>query len=279
MADEKTNLLTKKLSPKVAIAIAAGVLLALGAAFWGPSLFRKLTDRPPSSAEVYSTIWSYLRKRTGEKDFALDMNSIANDTADASSAAGDQKKRRRQASQQNLHARYFRQKQDVAGTYKEVYKLIGQELKVAETLVANSDPAQKEAGLVLMADASRFANDPAGDPWLSARICEGYLWKHLDLAEGFSRSPVSAERLLSLCESAFREAGETNNVVRNYKLLIAKSQGTQVDITRFRLARVLEDQGEYKEALDYLKQMTNTNKNGWVQRVAALEQKVKNAGK
>ena len=90
---------------------------------------------------------------------------------------------------------------------------------------------------------------------------------------------MSVEQILNACDMAFKEAGETNNIIRNYKFLIAKSKGTQPDISRFRLARVLEDQGDYAGALVYLRQITNTNKNRLQQTIAALEQKVKTAKK
>jgi hypothetical protein len=281
VADEKSNVLTKQVSPKLAIVIAVSALVVIAAVWWGPGLFRKLTDRPPTSAEVHSTLWSYLHKRTGEKDFSVDLSSLTNETSEAAADAGSapQKKRKKASSPRSVYARYFKQKQDEAGTYKDVYKLIGQELKLAETFLAKPEPEHKEMALALISDASRFANDPAGDPWLGARICEGYLWANLGVAESLPKSDVSAERILMVCENAFKDAGETNNVVQNYKFLIAKSSGTQTDISRFRLARVLEEQGEYAEALSYLKQVTATNKNGLPQRIAALEQKLKAARK
>lgn len=239
-----------------------------------------MTNRPPTAGEVHGTIWSYLHKRTGEKDFVVDLSSETNDMAEATSGSPDKPRGKKGLRPpEAIYSKYFKQKQDEVTSYKQVYKLIGQELQLAQNLLASAEPEQKQTALILATEASRYANDPGGDPWLGARICEGYLWANLDLAESTEKPVVSVEQILNVCDIAFKEAGETNNVIRNYRYLIAKSKGTQTDISRFRLSRILEDQGNYGDALDCLKQITNTNKNGVRQRIAALEQKVKNTKK
>jgi hypothetical protein len=278
VADEKTTVLTKKLSPKTAAIIALAAVVVIGAALLGPGLFRKWTNRPPTATEVHNTLWNYLDKRSGEKDYTVDWSSETNETAQASAGSPDQPRgKKKLRPPQAIYSKYFKQKQDEVSSYKQVYKLIGQELKLADGLLASPEPEQKQTALILATEASRYANDPGGDAWLAARICEGYLWANLDLAESAEKPVMSVEQILNACDMAFKEAGETNNIIRNYKFLIAKSKGTQPDISRFRLARVLEDQGDYAEALVYLRQITNTNKNRLQQTIAALEQKVKTA--
>lgn len=273
-------MLKRKVSPKTAAIISFFALVVIGAVWFGPGLFRKLTDRPPSAQEVHHSLWSYLHKRTGQKDFKVDWSAETNEVLQTSAGSPDNPTRKKKSrAPQAIYSRYFKQKQDEVSSYKDVYKLIGQELQLAEGFLANPEPEQKQTALLLATEASRYASDPGGDPWLAARICEGYLWANLALVESTEKPVMSVEQILSACEVAFKEAGETNNVIRNYKFLIAKGQGTQPDISRFRLARVLEDQGNYTEALVCLKQITNTNKTNLRQRMAALEQKAKSAGK
>ena len=174
MADDKTNLLTKGLSPKSATIIGAALLVLIGGIWFGPGLFRKWTNRPPTSTEVHSTIWNYLDKRSGEKEYTVDWSSETNETSQASAGSPDQAKgKKKLRAPQAIYSRYFKQKQDEVSSYKQVYKLIGQELKLADGLLASPDSEQKQTALILATEASRYANDPGGDAWLAARICEG----------------------------------------------------------------------------------------------------------
>jgi hypothetical protein len=269
------NPLTKSVSPRAAaISVGVGLLVLLGV-WYGPSAFRKLTNRPESAQDVGKNIWKYLAKRSGEKEFAVDLSAVTNGVSEAApeATAPLRKRNRRPLPAQAGYAKYFQQKQAEASTYKALYKLVGQELKLGESLLQSAD--EKQAGVALIMDASRCATSPTEDPWLAARICEGFIWPEVEKNE---KANASAEQLLSFCENVFRDAGETNNVIRNYRMLIAKAQGSQVDITRFRLSRVLQDAGQYREALACLQQMSNTNKNGYKQRVAFLQEKIKASG-
>jgi len=269
------NPLTKSVSPRAAAISLGAVLLVLLGIWYGPAAFRHMTNRPPTTAEVRKTIWKYLAKQTGEKEFTVDLNSVTNGVADPGSDAASpaRRKNRKAFPTQVVYSKYFQQKQAEASTYKALYKVVGQELKLAESLLETTD--QKPAGLALVMESSRYANSPTENPWLAARICEGYLWPEVATRDKID-SPT--EQLLGFCENAFRDAGETNNLIRNYRMMIAKAQGSQVDITRFRLSRLLEDTGQYREALACLQQMTNTNKNGYKKRVAFLQEKVKSSG-
>jgi hypothetical protein len=268
------NPFTRNIAPKHAAMAIGVVLLILAGAWFGPAAFRKLTDRPAAPGDVRNAVWKYLAKRSGTDVFTVDLGSVTNSVAESTADAPESNKRKNRRNQSGgqggVYSKYFQQKESEAATYAAIYKTIGQELKLGETLVGSGE--EKQSGMELIMRASRFASSPAEDPGLAARICEGFIWPE---AESTNQPAGTAEQLLGFCENAFRDAGETNNLIRNYHMLLTKAQGTQVDITRFRLSRVLEDSGRYKEALACLKQMTNTNKNGYRKRVAALEERVK----
>ncbi len=280
MAEQTSNPLTKQVSPRAALVAILSAAVVLVACYFGPSIYRRLSDRPPTTEESRAAIWNYLQKQTGEKDFTVDLSSLTNEVAETSSEPAASKPRKKKLrTQQVIFSKYFDEKQNEAASWKAFYKVIGQELKLAESLLESPDVEQAHTGLALAIETTRYANSPGENPWLAARICEGYLWPNMELADKPGNLNLDSEKILNICEDAFRNNAETNNVVRNYTYIIAKSKGTRVDISRFRLSRVLEDQGKYAEALSYLKQMSNTNKNGWHQRVAALEQKVKASAK
>ena len=266
------NPFTKSVSRRAAAIVLGSVLLVFIGFWFGPMAFRRVTNAPVAPEDVRKDIWKYLAKQTGEKDFSADLSSVTNSPTSAAQeeTASSKKKNKKAPAADLVYSKYFQDKQAEASTYKALYKVVGQELNLAESLLQTAD--QKPIALALVMQASRCASSPTENPWLAARICEGYLWPEVALSE---KADNPTEQLLSFCENAFRDAGETNNLIRNYRMVIAKSQGTQVDITRFRLSRLLEDSGQYREALECLQQMTNTNKNGYKNRVAFLQEKVK----
>jgi len=274
--DKMQNPFTKNISPKHAALAIGVVVLILAGAWFGPAAFRNATNRTLPPEDVRKEVWKYLAKRSGTEDFTVDLSSVTNTVAEAAADAPEstkKKNRKPQAGGQGgVYSKYFQQKESEAATYAAIYRTIGQELKLAETLAASND--EKPLSMALITRASRFASSPAEDPGLAARICEGFIWPEV---QSTNKPNGSAEQLLGFCENAFRDAGETNNLIRNYQMLLTKAQGSQVDITRFRLSRVLEDSGRYQEALACLQQMSNTNKNGYRKRVAALEERVKAA--
>jgi hypothetical protein len=180
------------------------------------------------------------------------------------------------ALQQNELTRALRQAIDAAPDYRTMYRLIGEQLWIVDRLLTNKEPHRIEAGIMLAADTSRVALGDAGNPWLAARICEGYLWPQLGFAQSMGSGRVGVELLLDTADKAFREAGETNNIIRNYKLLIAKAgKSPQAETARVRLARLLEEQEKYAEALGYLREVRDTNKPVIAQRLAGLEARVR----
>jgi hypothetical protein len=118
----------------------------------------------------------------------------------------------------------FRQRVKEAADYRTMYGVIGQELWQAEKLYYSSTNAfQKENGVLLAIDAGRATLDEVVNPWLAARICEGYLWPMTDFADSKEARRVNLDTMFDLCNRTFREAGETNNIIANYKRLVAKA--------------------------------------------------------
>lgn len=168
--------------------------------------------------------------------------------------------------------RAFQQKLEQGGSYAAIYKIIGEELWVADQFLNQTNPELKRIGLNLAADASRQALKSAVDSYPAARICEAYLWPNLAVAED-GRRQSQLDGILDACDTAFQSAGETNNLIRNFKLVIKhNSQTGRADFARRRLSRLLEDTGQYAEAAKYLKEMTRDNQR-FDRKIAELEAK------
>lgn len=276
--------LNEPLTPKRAatyVAILAGAVL-LG--YGGLRAYGKITGRPPTTAEVKRSIWKFLKKETGQSEFTTEFASAsvsnAVDELSITNAKGKVKKiNRRKRGELGLPetslTAYFRTNQAAAASYNEMYKFIGQQLTIADRLLESEELPQKQSGLVMASEASNYARNNALNLWLAARICEGYLWPNLSLVESTNKVPFTPDALLNICDIAFKEAGETDHIIRNYEYFIAKTTRPQTaDVSRFRLARLYMDKGDEVKALATLKQIT-TIKNAKVQQmIAGLEQRV-----
>ena len=165
-----------------------------------------------------------------------------------------------------------------ASSYAEMYRLIGQELWVASRLLDSANPEHQRAGITLALTASHHALDDAQNGWVAARICEGYVWPHLGLADNPNRrSEFNPENLITQCADIFRRNNEYQNVVRTYETYLARAGTPQrADWARSQLASALEQSGDARGALRYLRQIQNTNDyRGALRRVPRLEQQVK----
>jgi len=276
--------LTEPLSPKRA-GICLGILIALALLGWsGWKITGRITHRPPSTASVRAGIWRFLRKETGDGDFATDFAvapaSNLLETVTVTNAKGARKTGKLKRSEIGLPettlTAYFRTNQAQASTYDQMFRLIGQQLKLTEALLDSQDVTQKYSGLVMAGEASAYARNNAMNTWLAARICEGYLWPNLSLVETTNRVPFTPDALLAVCDQAFQDAGETENIIRNYEYLIAKGSSAQADFARFRLARLYADTGREEKALVLLKELKNFKSGKVQQQIANLEQRLKN---
>jgi hypothetical protein len=275
------------------IAAVAGAILLLGAIAFGSWNFLKGEATPEDSQRA---LWKYLRKQAGTRNFKPDLDlstitlasPVARSTVTVTNKAGVARTVVRTAKPPTGKAAvnvmpetslsiYFFTNQMQSETYKEMYFYIGQELYVAEQLLANSNIQQQIIGLAMATEASTYARTNAMNLWLGARICEAYLWPHLGLIENTNRMLLTPDALLNACDTAFQEAGETNNIIRNYELMITKVSRSPayVDLLRYRLAHVYQDLGEEEKALPLLKQIKNYRMNRVPQEIAAMEQRLK----
>jgi hypothetical protein len=160
------------------------------------------------------------------------------------------------SNQEDEYIRGVRQKMSGVGSYETLYRLIGEQLATADRLLADPDVSRRRMGLKIAREACGHANSDSVDVWLAARICEAYFWPNLDLADA---QPGSRERALELLETArrvFFDTYETNNVVRNYELLMSKAPNAQAaDTFRVQLADWMEEKGNVKRAGEILSEI------------------------
>lgn len=172
----------------------------------------------------------------------------------------------------------LRQKFEKAGSYANMYQLIGQELWVANRLLAGANPEYIRAGLTLALSASQHALNEAQNGWVAARICDGYVLPHLEVADDTNRrSRFNRDNLLSECADIYRRNEEFAGVVRTYKMaLTAAGTPQKADAARAQISMAYEQAGDLKQALHYLREIKETNDFRWVlRRAPRLEQQLK----
>ena len=290
--------LNRPVSDRKAIFIVAAIVGALLLTWGGWKLYGKITDRPASPAEVKRAIRKYLAKKTGDKEFKppLDVSanssnnvatvsiititnavSVTNKTTGRVRTANRITKTTKAGLPETGFSAYFRTNQAQAATYEEMYRLIGQQLAVADQLIESTNIQEKFTALVMASEASDYARTNTANLWMGARICEGYLWPNLSLVQTTNRAPFTVDALLAICDVAFQEAGETNNIIRNYQYMIAKVSRSPayVDLLRYRLAHIYQDLGQEEKAIALLKQIRNYRMNRVPQEIAFLEQRLK----
>ncbi len=269
----------------VMIAIAIGVLL-LGWGGW--TAYGKFSGRPPTTAQVKRSIWKYLAKQTGGRKFKpdLDLSAAADLAAPSTRTVTNKAGSIRVATKtgkpagrvlpETTFSAYFRTNQQEAGSYEQMYRFIGEQLFVADEFLKSDDATRQVMAIVMASEASTYARTNVQNLWLSARICEAYLWPNLTLVETTNRNLITPSALLDLCEAAFKEAGETNHLTRIYEHLIAKTQGSkqQVDLARFRLSRLYQGLNRDEDALRLLKEIKTLNSPKVAQDIAILERRL-----
>ena len=160
------------------------------------------------------------------------------------------------SNQEDEYIRAIRQKMSGVRSYETLYRLMGEQLATADRLLEDPDISRRRMGLKIAREACGHANSDSVDVWLAARICEAYFWPHLDLADA---QPGSRERALELLETSrrvFFETYETNNVVKNYELLLSNAPNAQAaDTFRVQLADWMEEKGNVKRAGEILSEI------------------------
>jgi hypothetical protein len=278
--------LNQPLDRRGAAKVLAMLLLVALALIGGWQFWHHYKSRPLDTADVRQAIRDYLYDQTGERSFkplAVEASTNSNLAASGDLAAADAgakkkkpEKLKKKSPPPSDSARLFRQLINEAPDYKTIYRVIGQSLALADQFLAAKNPAEVETALALTADACRAAHDSAVNDWLAARIAEGYLWPGLEFADSKDARRVRPDFLLNIAEDAFRDAEETNNLVRNYRLVIAHaSKPGKADNIRFRLARLLEEQSDFTSALAVLRELKDTNSPAVLRRIAVVEQQLK----
>lgn len=113
---------------------------------------------------------------------------------------------------------------------------------------------------------------------MAARICQGYVWPNLDLADPKNRrSPFYVQTLVNDCAQVFRQNDEPDNVIRNYRILLTRTETPQTaDWARVQLAMAYEQSGQLKDALHYLRQVQSTNDYQWaLRRIPQIQQQLR----
>jgi hypothetical protein len=172
----------------------------------------------------------------------------------------------------------LRQKFEKAGSYAAMYQLIGQELWVARQLLDSVNPEYIRAGMTFALSASRHALNEAQNGWVAARICDGYLLPHLEMADDTNRrSRFNRDNLLTECADIFRRNEEFGGVVLTYQMALAAAGTPQkADTARAQISMAYEQAGDFKQALHYLREIKETNDFRWAMRRAPrLEQQIK----
>jgi hypothetical protein len=148
-----------------------------------------------------------------------------------------------------------------APSYDGMYKGIGQELFVAQGLLASGNPEHRRQGVLTALSASRHASAYAMNGAVAARICEGYVLPNLDLANDTSRrSTFNEENLLRQCADIFERNYEFNNVVRTYQIFLnGVKNADRADWARSQIGQAYEQANNPKLAIQAYRQIQNTN--------------------
>lgn len=150
-----------------------------------------------------------------------------------------------------------------ASTYEGIYFTVGQQLFVADKLLASKDPIEQQQALSLAIEAAQHAGQGAEQHWLAARICEAYLLPNLALADARGRIGYTPEAILTQCTAAFERAEELPNVIRTLQTSldrIGTNAPLRADSVRYQLGYALERSERLDEALRRYKGITeNTN--------------------
>jgi len=223
-----------------------------------PELDRKLAALEPITADL----WEFQRRMDQEMAAAQASGTLQLSQARAKLIA-------------ELEGKF-----DTATTYEAMYRLIGQQLWVVERLLKSRNPEHRREAVRLALNACRNALEDAQNGWVAARICEGYVWPNLDLANDTNRrSFFHIDNLLNECANIFRRNDEFPNVARTYAWLVRHGETPQRrDSGRVQMAMAYEQGGFYREALQQLRQVQSTNDFAWaLRRIPRIEAQMKAA--
>ncbi len=165
--------------------------------------------------------------------------------------------------------------------YKTVYRNIGEDLIIADQLINGTIERDQILGMKMITDLCDVAIDVAVDPWLAARISDGYLIPNLDKIEEKPKNGPGREVFMIRARKIYKEAEETDRLIALGKSYLAQNPPVdRADRIRWSLGRELEQKGETKEALKYFREISHSSlTNEANKRITSLEQKVKTLSK
>ena len=270
-----------------------GSLVCAATVFFGCGKGERSESSSPTDAKAQ--IYKFLTKKTGQKQFKPSINldlpqqmatlrsnvnlleqnagALRNSLLTEKRAATEQELQRAGESiaamrkeiaqkenelsrQENTYIRAVREQISGVRNYETLYRLIGEELTAADRLLAEPDISRRRMGLSFAKEACSHANSDPEDAWLAARICEAYFWPNLDLADSTPGSRERALDLLETCRRVFFVTLETNNVLKNYHLLMSNAPNAKAaDLFRVQLADWMEEKGKVQHASEVLNEV------------------------
>ena len=131
--------------------------------------------------------------------------------------------------------------------------LLGEDLTIAQNLLADADPQQQRRGLRVARDAAIKAAARIGDKELVAQIFDGFIVPYIEVAST-GAGLLSRQRLLQDAASAYNAAGQREKEAAVLGLLVRVAQQEQdngrADRARLKLAAALMSLERYAEAKD-----------------------------
>jgi predicted nucleic acid-binding Zn-ribbon protein len=158
--------------------------------------------------------------------------------------------------QDDNYIRATREQMAGVRSYEALYRVIGEQLATADELLAEPELSRRRIGLRIAREACGNAMSDSVDVWLAARICEAYFWPNLEVADPTPGSRERAIELLEISRRVFFDTFETNNVLKNYSLLLSNApNASAADTFRVQLADWLEEKGDLKRAAEVLNEI------------------------
>ncbi|WCJ57963.1 hypothetical protein NXS98_09505 [Fontisphaera persica] len=237
----------------------AGRLSALNLAPDMEALRKALADRQAAVAELDKKYQQQITDRAAlRKDLLAQKNLLAAQQADLSAQ--------------------FRQRLNVAKTYREMYVIMGEMLTVVEDLMSRADTNQQRVGLQMAMQAGVLCSTPnlVENYWLAARIGEAYVLPYRHLANDPNRKPpFTPDALVQSCIAAYRNANEPERIIPLLRENLDQAKNDkEANQARLVLAQEFEQNSRFKEALKMYQAVTD--KNRWVSnKIAAMERRVK----